>query len=181
MTGVKVSKVIDLVPHLKTVNTQAFEPLRSHTEVDPLGDAIINLDEKKQKILFHERRQVKRTILTELISSMVVLPEKGLLKVDIHDISEEGISFDVDNVNGHFKVGEEISLRIYLNQKSYFPIRVTIKHVTPELETETIRHGSSFLKNDDNNVALRHFVRFVESASIGLKQDSGDLMVTRTS
>lgn len=170
-----MSKVIDLVPHLKTVNSAIKEPTA------PTGAEVVNLSDEKQKILFHERRQVKRTILTELMSSFVVLPEKGLMKVDIHDISEEGISFDVENINGSFKIGEEITLRIYLNQKAYFPIQITIKHITPDAETETIRHGSAYLKNDDNNVALQHFVKFVESASMGLKKDLGDLMITRIS
>lgn len=173
LTGVKVSKVIDLVPRLKTVNLDTAQSVETAE--------VVNLQEKKQTILFHERRQVKRTILTEFMSAMVILPEKGLLKVTIHDISEEGISFDVDDINGHFKVGEEVSLRVYLNQKSYFPIQVTIKHVTPDSEEGMARHGSVYLKNEDNNVALQHFVKFIESASQGLKQDSGDLMVTRIS
>ncbi len=177
-----MSKVIDLVPRLKTTNTAVKEPTDATVgSTAHAQDSIVNLAEKKQKMLFHERRQVKRTILTELVSSMVVLPEKGLLKVDIHDISEEGISFDVEQAYGSFKVGEEVTLRIYLNQKSYFPIQVSIKHVTPDPEMEVIRHGTSYLKNNDDNVALQHFVRFVESASIGLKTDTGDLMVTRTS
>lgn len=173
LTGVKVSKVIDLVPRLKTVNYEAINTVNNAEVVD--------LQDKKQTILFHERRQVKRTILTELISSMVIIPEKGLMKVSIHDISDEGVSFELDSANGHFKVGEEISLRIYLNQKAYFPIQVTIKHVTPDPEECVVRHGTVYLKNEENNVALQHFVKFVESTSMGLKKDSGDLMITRTS
>ena len=70
---------------------------------------------------------------------------------------------------------------IYLNQKAYFPIQVTVKHVTPDPEEGVVRHGTVYLKNEENNVALQHFVKFVESASMGLKKDSGDLMVTRIS
>jgi hypothetical protein len=173
LTGVKVSKIIDLVPRLKTVNQDTAQSANNAEVVD--------LHDKKQTILFHERRQVKRTILTELISSMVILPEKGLMKVSIHDISDEGISFELDSIHGHFKVGEEISLRVYLNQKAYFPIQVTIKHVTPVPEEGVVRHGTVYLKNEENNVALQHFVKFVESASQGLKKDSGDMMVTRIS
>ena len=168
-----MSKIIDLVPRLKTINRDTADSLNSAEVVD--------LQDKKQTILFHERRQVKRTLLTELISSMVILPEKGLMKVSIHDISDEGISFELDSAHGHFKVGEEISLRVYLNQKAYFPIQVTIKHVTPNSEEGVIRHGSVYLKNEENNVALQHFVKFVESASMGLKKDSGDMMVNRIS
>ncbi len=168
-----MSKIIDLVPRLKTVNSESAN--------SAYNAEVVDLQDKKQTILFQERRQVKRTILTEFISSMVVLPEKGLMKVEIHDISEEGISFDIDNEYGHFKIGEEISLRVYLNQKAYFPILVTVRHVTPDREEGIVRHGTVYLKSDENNVALQHFVKFVESASLGLKNDSGDLMVTRIS
>lgn len=182
LTGVKVSKVIDLMPRLKTLNTTtANEPHRFELMREPTESPVIDFTESKQKMLFHERRQVKRTILTEFISAMVVLPEKGLMKVSIHDISDEGISFDVDETNGQFKIGEEISLRVYINQKAYFPIQVNIKHVTAIPDEGQLRHGSVFLKNADNNVALQHFVKFVESASHGLKNDSGDLIAHRIS
>jgi hypothetical protein len=182
LTGVKVSKVIDLMPRLKTVNTTSSdERARFEMMTEPKESPVINFTESKQKMLFHERRQVKRTILTEYISSMVVVPEKGLMKVSIHDISEEGISFDVEEAQGQFKIGEEISLRVYINQKAYFPIQVNIKHVTAIPDEGQLRHGTVFLKNADNNVALQHFVKFVESASFGLKNDSGDLMVPRIS
>ncbi len=168
-----MSKIIDLVPRLKTVNHDVTNSFQSAE--------VVNLEDKKQTILFHERRQVKRTILTELISSMVVLPEKGLMKVSIHDISEEGVSFEIDSSYGQFKLGEEISLRVYLNQKAYFPIQVNVKHVTHDPVEGVVRHGTVYMKNEENNVALQHFVKFVESASMGLKNDSGDLMVTRIS
>lgn len=169
-----MSKVIDLVPRLKTVNSTNVVDTKKSAE-------IVNFDESKQKILFNERRQVKRTVLSDLVSSMVVIPEKGLLKVSLHDISEEGVSFELEEAQGSFKVGEEISLRVYLNQKAYFPIQVCVKHVTPVSEEGVIRHGATYLKNEDNHVALQHFIKFVESIDFNLKNDSGDLMINRIS
>lgn len=170
-----MSKVIDLVPYLKTVNNKALDMHESKAA------EVVDFLESKQQILFHERRQVKRTILSELMSSMVVLPEKGLLKVTIHDISNEGVSFDVESQQGQFTIGEEISLRVYLNQKAYFPVQVVVRHATVIEEEGLVRHGSEYLKNSDNNVALQHFIKFVELASFGLKNDSGDLITHRIS
>lgn len=169
-----MSKVIDLVPRLKTVNTA--------DKVDHVKNAeIVNFDESKQKILFNERRQVKRTVLSDLVSSMVVIPEKGLLKVSLHDVSEEGVSFELEESQGSFKVGEEVSLRVYLNQKVYFPIQVCIKHVTPVPDEGYIRHGAVYLKNESSHVALQHFIKFVESIDFDLKNDAGDFMINRIS
>lgn len=169
-----MSKVIDIVSRLKTVNQDSVIKQQENAEV-------VDFLQTRQQILFHERRQVKRTILSEFMSSMVVIPEVGLMKVMIHDISHDGVSFDVEVVKGQFKVGEEISLRVYLNQKAYFPVQVVIKHVTEVPDEGVFRHGAEYLKDIDNNVALQHFVKFVESASIGLKSDSGDLMTHRIS
>jgi hypothetical protein len=117
----------------------------------------------------------------KVIDLMVVLPEKGLLKVAIYDISEEGISFDVDFEHGQFQMGEEVSMRVYLNQKTYFPITIKIKHVIDEKVEGILRHGSSFLKGATTDAALQHFVRFIETVSQGLKKDEGDIMVPKTS
>ncbi len=169
-----MGKLIDLTTRLKTLaptqNSFANEP-----------SEVVSYDEQKQKILFHERRQIKRTILTEFVSAMVVLPEKGLLKVAIFDISEEGISFDIEPEHGQFKVNEEVSMRVYLNQKTYFPITIQIKHGTFEKSEGVVRHGSVFLRGSDTDAALQYFVRFIESVSAGLKKDDGDLMAPKIS
>ncbi len=166
--GVKMSKVISLMPRLKTVAQQ-------HSETQ-LQTEVLELESERKKMLFHERRQVKRTLLSEFVSAMVVLPEKGLLKVSLYDISEDGVAFEMDLMEGQFKVGEEILMRVYLNQKTYFPVPVVIKHVTPDQETGTCRHGTEYMKGQIHDVALQHFVKFIESAGEGLKKDNGDLL-----
>ncbi len=170
-----MSNVISLVPRLKTVANDNlandFKP-----EVD-----VMNFDEIRQKLLFQERREVKRTILTEFVSAMVVLPEKGLLKVAIYDISEEGISFDIDTQHGQFQADEDVSMRVYLNHKTYFPISIKIKHLKEEKDEGVFRHGAIFLKGTATDAALQYFVRFIESVSQGLKKDEGDMMVPKIS
>jgi PilZ domain len=169
-----MSKVIDLVPRLKTVAKN--DGMDNQPQTD-----IVSFEEQKQVLLFKERRQVKRTILTEFMSAMVVLPEKGLLKVSLFDISEDGLSFNTEIEAGRFKVGEEISMRVYLNQKTYFPIQVTVKYANEDITEGVVKHGAEYMKGVESDVALQHFVRFIESVSSGLKKDNGDLMVTRTS
>ena len=69
-----MGKLIDLTSRLKS----------SANEATVQKDAnVVSYDEQKQKMLFSERRQIKRTILSEFVSAMVVLPEKGLMKVSI--------------------------------------------------------------------------------------------------
>jgi hypothetical protein len=174
-----MGKLIDLTSRLKAVPPAEQAVLKQTTS------EVLSYAEQKQKILFHERRQVKRTILTEIVSSMVVLPEKGLLKVDLYDISEEGISFDLPSDQGKFKIDEEVSIRVYLNNKTYFPMIAQVKHVTDEPLEGVSRHGAIFLKgaatDTATDAALQYFIRFIEIAGVGLRKDDGDLMAPKIS
>lgn len=168
-----MGKVIDL--------TTRFKELVPNQMIKETAN-IINYDEQKQMMLSQERRQIKRTILTEFINAMVVVPEKGLLQVSIHDISEQGIAFDVESDHGSFKVDEEVSLRVYLNQKTYFPITVQVKRITEENSECVMRHGSEFIKQPRTDAALQYFIKFIESVSNQcLQKDNGDLMVPKIS
>jgi hypothetical protein len=179
-----MSKLIDLVPHLKTVANNSnlnFNTELSNEKLAESSEKVFDFDAERKRMLFQERRNVKRTILSEFMSAMIVLPERGLLKVGLFDISEEGISFEIEQGSGEFKVGEQLLMRVYLNQKTYFPIQVSVKHVTEDLKSNVVRHGTEFVSGALNDVALQHFIKFIEMASATLKKDDGDLMVTRTS
>jgi hypothetical protein len=167
-----MGKVIDLTTRLKSMVPDSAAQKAAD---------VLNYDEQKSKLLIHERRKIKLTILSEFVSAMVVIPDKGLMRVAIYDISENGISFDLELEEGAFKCDEEICMRVYLNHKTYFPINVRVKHVTVEPTEAVIRHGTVFEDNAVNNAALQHFVKFIESVSLGLKNDSGDLMAPKIS
>ena len=175
-----MGKLIDLTSRLKTVaaSSNSGFTLSENTE-------ILNYAEQKKRMLFHERRQVKRTILKEFVSAMVVLPEKGLMKVDLYDISEEGISFDVEAHQGHFKLDEEIVIRVYLNHKTYFPMTIQVKHITDEPSEGVVRHGTVFMRGvsgeTSTDAALQYFIRFIETAGAQLRKDDGDFIAPKTS
>lgn len=168
-----MAKVIDITPRLKTVNT---------TNTQEMGNSdqkLLNMQELKgkfQPIILKERRQVERTILSDLISGMLVLPEKGLYKVSMYDISGDGLSFTMEKHMGSFQVGEEVALRVYLNSKTYFPLHVKVKHATYDSHEEVVRHGVEYMKGTTTDVALQHFVNFIISLNEGLQIDDGDLI-----
>ncbi len=140
--------------------------------------AVLDMTARRNEILTQERRQVKRTILTEFIGAFVVVPEKGLQKVAIYDISDNGIAFDVDLSLGQFTNGEEVAVRVYMNQQTYFPFIVKIQNVRQISEEGVHRHGGHFLKGTVNDKALFHFVKFIENISASLEKDTGDVMVS---
>lgn len=139
---------------------------------------VVDMTERRNQIMGDERRKVRRTILTEFIGAFLVVPERGLQKVALYDISDNGISFDTDYEVGQLKVGDEVAMRVYMNQQTYFPFVVTVSNARSIDEEGVHRHGASFVKGSVNDVALHHFVKFIETVSASLQTDHGDVMVS---
>lgn len=142
------------------------------------GAGVIDISALRSDALKEDRRKVRRTILTEFISVHTVVPGMGLMKVLLHDINETGLAFDTEKMKGQFQAGEEIAMRVYLNQQTYFPFIVKIKHVNEIADEEVFRHGVEYVNGTINDVALHHFVKFLETVSAALKQDKGDVLVS---
>ena len=158
---------------------QAKPQLESQLEprLEPAAP-VLDMVERRNEMLTQERRKVRRTMLSEFIGAHVVIPDRGLQKVVIYDISDDGIAFDVPADDGTFSIGDEVVVRVYLNQQTYFPFVVRIANARAVPEEGINRHGGLFLKGSVNDVALHHFVRFIETVSASLRTDRGDIMVS---
>ena len=163
--------IIDLKSRQKSLKS-------GHKNNSVSGASIVDIGQKRSEILQEDRRKVKRTLLTEFISVHTVVPGVGLLKVALFNINDNGLAFDVDSHKGHFQAGEEVAMRVYLNHQTYFPFVVKIKHVTDVNDEGVHRHGGEFMKGTINDVALSHFVKFIENVSASLKHDNGDVVVS---
>ncbi len=172
------NNVIDLSKHLKFKNRHKNKANTNNQQAP-----VLDMTERREAVLQDERRQVRRTILTGFIGAFAVIPLRddgtgGLMKVDIYDISENGVAFDMETKDGHFSKGESIAMRVYLSQEVYFPFIVKIQNHR-ELKGESLhRHGANFEKGTLNDEALFHFVKFIETVSASLQRDTGDVMVS---
>lgn len=172
-----MGKLLDLRSRLKNKSSENIGEVVSQ-EVE--GE-VLSITETRQELIQEERRRVKRTILREFIGAFVVVPEKGLLKVNLFDVSEEGLSFDLAVDLGRFQREEEVAMRVYLSHKAYFPIIVKINYSRIIRGEDVVRHGGLFVKDETNDTALHHFVKFVESVAPSLRKDEGDLLVSNFS
>ncbi len=139
---------------------------------------VVDITEIRTEVLDEDRRRVRRTILTEFIAVHTVVPGMGLMKVALFNINDSGLAFDIDFKKGHFQVGEEVAMRVYLNHQTFFPFVVKVKHITDVQDEEVHRHGCEFVGGTINDVALHHFVKFIENVSASLKHDKGDVIVS---
>jgi hypothetical protein len=161
-------------------NTQKKKS-QNETKIKGSSDigSILDMSSKREEIITEERRQVKRTILTEFIGAWIVIPDHGLQRVMLHDISESGLAFDLPAEMGAFGNAEEIAMRVYLNQQTYFPFTVTVQNSRFVEDEYVHRHGSNFVKGTVNDQALFHFIKFIENVAAGLERDNGDVMVSK--
>jgi len=174
----KSSNVIDLNARLKS----AKEP-KKDTKAGPQKQAVtaapvVDMTERRMEMIMAERRQVRRTILSEFIGAFIIVPQKGLQKVALYDISENGLAFDLEFDAGTISVGDEIAMRVYMNQQTYFPFVARIANAREISDEQVTRHGVNFVKGTVNDEALYHFVKFIETVSASLQTDHGDVMVS---
>lgn len=169
-----MGKILDITPRLKAHNTLQNKEIQTVAEVHDITQA-------RQDMLSKDRRDVKRTILTEFIGAFVVVPDHGLLKVALYDISDNGMAFDLELLDGGFTTGDEVAMRVYLNHSTYFPFTIRVSNSRVIEEEGVVRHGANFVKETLNDVALHHFIRFIENVSASLKTDSGDVLVSHIS
>lgn len=169
------SNVIDMTARRK-------EQISNEDELRPAfetNQAVFDMTERRQEVIKEERRLVKRTILTEFIGAYAVIPEQGLAKVAIYDISEQGMGIDLETEYGNFAEGEEVAMRIYLSNDTFLPFVAKVYNVRKVPEEGVYRHGVAFMKESTDNDALMHFVSFLESVSTSLRTDNGDVVVTK--
>jgi hypothetical protein len=116
----------------------------------------------------HERRRSKRREILSTFSLFVVVPRKGPHRLTVHDLSEDGIGFDLDiEEEADTSSGDglpaklqnsKLDVHLYLNQSFYLPLRASIKRV--EDRKKTIRRlGAEFTERQDP--AYRGLIAFI--------------------
>ncbi len=114
-----------------------------------------------------ERRKTRRRNILATFSIFLVIPQKGIHRLMIHNISEEGIAFDFDiESEAPFdfpaKIGDSIDARLYINPSLYIPIQMKIVRI--EKSGDGRRVGASFQNiKSENHQALLSFLKLLDS------------------
>lgn len=110
-----------------------------------------------------ERRKSKRRPVLSTFSVFVVVPKKGIHRLQIHDISDTGIGFDLDT-DGEaldsfpMKTGEALDIRFYLNQSLYIPLAVQVVRLD---QRGTVRKvGAEF--EDKSSKGFKAYLAFIQ-------------------
>jgi hypothetical protein len=167
-----MGNIIDINSRLKSKNTTKQE--LSHT-----SSSVVDITATRNAMVIEDRREIKRTILTEFISVHAVVPGYGVMKVFLYDVTKNGLAFDLELNKGRYNIGDDIELRIYLNHQTFFQINTKVANVREVAEDGVVRHGCEFIKDSVNNDALEYFVKFLESVTASLRRDNGDILISK--
>lgn len=140
---------------------------------------ILDVTQKIQEQQSEDKRKIKRVVLNEFISAHVHIPGRGLLRVILKDIHEGGLAFDLYEREGNFERGETLEMRFYMNHETYFKFNVKVAHHHHIVDEGFYRHGCQFGEEGLNDVALRHFVQFLQNIAASLRTDRGDRTVSQ--
>ncbi|MCC7440688.1 MAG: PilZ domain-containing protein [Bdellovibrionales bacterium] len=82
-----------------------------------------------------ERRKSPRRTLLQTFGFFAILPEKGMHRLPVHDLSESGIGMDIDiegEQPGDFPAaGASLTVHLYLNQSLYLPLSAKVAWIRP--------------------------------------------------
>lgn len=103
-----------------------------------------------------ERRLSARKEVLETFQVFLVIPQKGLRKIYLKDVSEGGMGF-ISEPMDHFKSGDIIDCYFYINPSLRLPLSFKVAHVSASEEAPRV--GCQF--NDKSTKAYKTFVSFM--------------------
>jgi hypothetical protein len=100
-----------------------------------------------------ERRRSKRRPILDTFSLFCVVPKKGVHRLQVHDISDLGLGFDLDIDGESFdefpvKPKEKLDVQLYLNQSLYLTLKVEVARI--EDSRGVRRVGAEFTDKTSN-------------------------------
>ncbi|MEW6056370.1 MAG: PilZ domain-containing protein [Bdellovibrionota bacterium] len=103
-----------------------------------------------------ERRRTVRKDVLETFHMFLVIPQVGLRKIYLKDVSEGGLGFYAEPTDS-FSSGQVVECFFYINPTLRFPLSFKILHVLPE--GENVRLGCEFV--DTGTKSYKVFVKFL--------------------
>lgn len=142
---------------------------------------VVRLEEFKKKKQDERRTHAERVFMHQVIGVFSVMADQNLRQIEMVDLSEAGLAFQVPFEKRDQYKGKEgpFNIRFYFNQESYMEVSVQIRHHTP-----TVQAGQKYMKfgcevdpQTYSYSAYSSFVKFLRAYSEISQIDSGNVNV----
>lgn len=144
------------------------------------GQTIVNLSTVRQEKIEEKRREYERVVFQSNFGVYAFLNEVGLNAIEIVDISEGGMQFQVPE-NGTLKLnaGDVIPVRFYFATDHFISIDVKVVRSFTAIENGRAvhRYGGLMDKSMASYSAIFHFVQFITKCAEHGHKDNAHLKV----
>lgn len=141
---------------------------------------VINFNKIREEKIEEKRRKYERVIFKQILGLYCVAENKALRALELVDVSEDGLSFQlpIHSKNLDFiEEGKSVPFRFYFSQDSFLPIVVNIQNKRHCIEEgqKYVRFGCSIDPTTQSYETYRLFVKFLSKYAETSHQDTGDL------
>lgn len=145
------------------------------------GEPVVDFNEARATKMEEKRRKTERIFFKQMLGVYSVLANDKIKPIEIIDISEDGLSFQVpfDNKNPWPTDLTDINLRLYFSQDTYLPIVVKIQNSRAGIDqgARIVRYGCTVDKSLTSYTAFQQFVKFLKLYSEHAHKDMGEVSV----
>jgi len=145
---------------------------------------VIDFQEKRQESIEKRKRSFERVLFQEFLGSYAEIDDAGTkYSVNIVDVSRDGCLFQTPFSKGtqeHFKVDQNITIRVYFTKDDFIPLSVDIKHGSEYIDERGdafMRFGGVFDKTMPSFKAFEPFIEFIYKFSEFSCIDKGESKV----
>jgi len=145
---------------------------------------VVDFNEVRAQRLDEKRRKTERLFFKQLLSVYSVAGNSGMTPVELVDISEDGLAFQVPyDRTGTAKPWpadtDNVPIRLYFSQDTYLEVYVKIVNSRPAIDRNAayVRYGCAVDQKTASYAAYQQFVRFLEMYSEHAHKDLGDATV----
>jgi hypothetical protein len=143
----------------------------------PEDNHVIDFTQVRAQKLEEKRRKTERIFFKQLLGIYSVTNNEDARQIEIVDVSEEGISFQVPfNSNDPWpRDKSEVPIRLYFSQDTYLPITLQIQNSRPYIENGVrfTRYGCKVDNTLTSYVAYLRFVQFLKTYAEHAHKDTG--------
>lgn len=145
----------------------------------PAGE-VINFNKAREAKIEEKRRKYERVVFKHILGAYCVSEGQGLKAIELVDLSEEGLSFQLPsqskNLEG-METGNEMMFRLYFSQDTFIPVQIKVQNKRACIENgETyMRFGCVVDQSLQSYETYKTFVKFLEKYAESCQQDKGDM------
>jgi hypothetical protein len=136
---------------------------------------VIDFKSVRDEKLEERRREYERIVFKSVLGVYSVMEQKGLHAIELLDVSEGGLSFQVPEKSDlQVTEGETLNLRLYISTDTFINVDVKVVRSFTSIEEgrPMHRYGCLIDKSLASYSAVYHFVQFItKCAEHGHKDD----------